>query len=70
MVEIIGEAAAKISPETKSRYPQIPWADIVGMRNRLVHGYFEIDLDRLWDTITDDLPPLVADLEKTLPDEA
>ncbi|MHC4441686.1 MAG: HepT-like ribonuclease domain-containing protein [Planctomycetota bacterium] len=65
-IEIIGEAAARISPEIKTRYSNIPWSDIVGMRNRLIHAYFDIDLDRVWDTITDDLPPLIAELEKKI----
>jgi len=69
LIEIIGKAAAKISLETRTHYATIPWADIVGMRNRLIHAYFDVDLDRLWDTITDDLPPLVAELEKTLASE-
>lgn len=46
-VEIIGEAAAHVTEETRRRYPLVPWADIVGMRNRLVHNYFEIDLSLL-----------------------
>jgi uncharacterized protein with HEPN domain len=65
-IEIVGEAAAHIGPDTKNRYPEIPWADIVGMRNRLVHAYFDIDPDRVWDTLEQDLPPLVATLEKIL----
>ena len=63
-IEIIGEAAARVSPQTRAQYPSIPWSDIVGMRNRLIHAYFDIDLDRVWDTITDDLPPLIAELER------
>lgn len=62
-IEIVGEAAAGLGPEMRERYPGIPWADVVGMRNRLVHAYFEIDMDRVWDTITDDLPRLVTQLE-------
>ncbi|MGH8480032.1 MAG: HepT-like ribonuclease domain-containing protein [Gammaproteobacteria bacterium] len=65
-IEIVGEAAAHIGPDTKSCYPEIPWADIVGMRNRLVHAYFDIDPDRVWDTLEQDLPPLVDTLEKIL----
>lgn len=68
-IEIIGEAAAKVSDECQRGHPQIPWASIVGMRNRLIHAYFDVDLDRVWDTITDDLPPLVAELEKIAPPE-
>jgi uncharacterized protein with HEPN domain len=60
LVEILGEAAARVSPETRAQYPQIPWRDIVGMRNRLIHGYDEVDYELLWDTILNDLPPLGA----------
>ena len=52
-IEIVGEAASKISPELL-RYSQIPWADIVGMRNRLIHAYFDIDTDLVCDTLIDD----------------
>jgi len=62
-IEIIGEAASRISPAARESYPQIPWPDIVGMRNRLVHAYFEIDLDQVWDTVANDLTPLVAVLQ-------
>ncbi len=68
LVEIIGEAAARVSPETQDRYPGIPWKEVVGMRNRLVHGYDSVDLDVLWDTLEDDLPPLIAELEQILKD--
>ena len=63
-IEIIGEAAARISPETKARRPEIPWTSIVGARNWLIHAYFDINLDRVWDTITVDLPKLVTELKK------
>ena len=62
-IEIIGEAASKVSAEGRSACPSLPWASIIGMRNRLVHVYFDIDLDRVWETVTDDLPPLMAQLE-------
>ena len=65
-VEIIGEAAAHITDDTRERSPEIPWISIVGMRNRLIHAYFDVDLDRVWDTVIDDLPPLVLALEKIL----
>ena len=61
-IEIVGEAAARVSDETQAAHPTIPWAAAVGMRNRLVHAYFDIDHDRVWDTIADDLPPLIAQL--------
>jgi uncharacterized protein with HEPN domain len=65
-IEIIGEAASKVGPNTRNRFEQIPWLDIVGMRNRLIHAYFDIDFDRVLDTITADLPPLIASLESAL----
>jgi uncharacterized protein with HEPN domain len=52
-LEIIGEAASKLTPEFKAGQPHIPWTDIIGMRNRLTHGYFDSDLDRVWDTVFD-----------------
>jgi uncharacterized protein with HEPN domain len=69
-IEIIGEAATKITKETKEKYPEMPWVNIIAMRNRLIHVYFDIDLDRVWDTVTDDLPPLIAKLEKIISAEA
>jgi uncharacterized protein with HEPN domain len=66
LVEIVGEAASKISPENQAKYPSIPWSQIIGMRNRLIHGYDAVDLDVLWDTIEVDLPPLIAELGKIL----
>jgi uncharacterized protein with HEPN domain len=63
-LEIIGEAASKLTTEFKASQPHVPWVDIVGMRNRLTHGYFDIDLDRVWDTVLADLGPLCEELEK------
>lgn len=63
-IEIIGEAAAKVSVETRQKYKTIPWLDMIDIRNHLIHVYFEIDLDILWDTVLNDLPPLVKELEK------
>jgi len=65
-VEIIGEAAARMGKETKERNPQIPWAQIIAMRNRLVHLYFDIDLDQVWKGLTEDLPALVTQLQEML----
>jgi uncharacterized protein with HEPN domain len=65
-IEILGEAASRVSPEAQARHAGIPWRDIVGMRNRLIHAYFDVDLDQVWNTVTQDLPPLVAQLEKAL----
>ena len=55
-----------VSADTRVEWPDIPWLDIVTMRHRLVHGYFDIDLDIVWSTVTEDLPPLAAQLEKAL----
>lgn len=69
-VEIIAEAAAIVTKETREGLPGIPWENIIGMRNRLIHGYFDIDLDILWQTIKKDIPPLVTRLEAAiLPEE-
>jgi uncharacterized protein with HEPN domain len=65
-IEIIGEAAHRISPVTRGDFPMIPWDIIVGMRHRLVHGYFDINLDILWKTVQEDMPMLVALLRKML----
>jgi uncharacterized protein with HEPN domain len=67
LVENIGEAAARVSQEGQEKYAEIPWREVIGMRNRLVHGYDSVDLAILWDTIELDLPPLIAQLEKILP---
>jgi len=61
-VELIGEAANKVSADTRAEASSIPWGDIVGMRNRLIHGYFDIDLDILWKTVRDEIPPLLGKL--------
>ena len=66
LLEIIGEAASRVSEETRDRYPDIPWAQMIGMRNRLIHGYDVIDEDILWQTITKDIPSLVKILKKIL----
>ena len=65
-LEIIGEAASKVSAATRSQNTSIPWQDITGMRNRLIHAYFDVDLDTVWSTVTKDLPVLKAELEKIL----
>ena len=66
LIEIIGEAANQVSAATKGAATGIPWPSIVAMRNRIVHAYFDIDLDRVWETLTDDLPPLIAELSRLL----
>lgn len=61
---MIGEAASKITLASREEYPEIPWADIIAMRNRLIHVYFDIDLDIVWGTVTDDLPKLIGLLQR------
>lgn len=65
-IEIIGEAGSRVSPEGRTEIPAIPWAEIVAMRNRLIHAYFDVDLDIVWETVKNDLPPLVSTLDRVL----
>lgn len=65
-IEIIGEAAANVTAKCREDFPQIPWRDIISMRNRLTHVYFDINLDILWKTVVEDLPPLIAELGKVV----
>ncbi len=63
-LETIGEAASRVSPEARQRASTIPGEDIVGMRNRLIHGYFDVNLDIVWETVSHDIPALIADIDK------
>ena len=58
-IEIVGEAAYQLKETTRNELPAIPWADIIGMRHRLVHAYFDINLDVVWQTVQEDLPALI-----------
>jgi uncharacterized protein with HEPN domain len=66
LIEILGEAAKQIPPATREQHPHIPWRQITGTRDRLIHGYFDVDLDIVCQIITHDLPPLVSALERIL----
>ena len=66
--EIIGEAAKNIPEEIKQQYSQIPWKVMAGMRDKLIHEYFGINLNVVWETITEDLPPLKPILQNLLKD--
>jgi uncharacterized protein with HEPN domain len=68
-VQIVGEAASKVSAEIRDAHPEIPWTEIAGMRHRLVHNYYEINLPILWTTVTERLPDLITALEKFTPPE-
>jgi uncharacterized protein with HEPN domain len=67
LMEPIGEAASKYPKELQVQYPQIPWAKIMSMRNRLIHGYDFVDYDILWNAVTTNIPQLLAELERILP---
>ncbi len=67
LVELIGEAASQVPHSVQAQYSQIPWPKVIATRHRLIHGYDFVDYDILWDTITQDLPPLISELEKIIP---
>ena len=69
-VEVVGEAASHVSSEVRDAHPEIAWRGIIGMRNRLVHGYFSVRLERVWETVTQDIPRLISQLEPLAPPQA
>lgn len=69
VLEVVGEAASRISDDFKTAHPEIPWPQIVGFRNRIVHVYFEIDLGVVWKVVQEDLPVLISLLEPLVPSE-
>lgn len=66
LVEIIGEAANRVPEYVQTKYPQLPWLQMIGARNRLIHGYDNVDFDILWAIIKNDLPDLIVQLQKIL----
>lgn len=66
LIELFGESASQVSDETRATHPQIPWRIIVDTRNRVIHGYIDVDLDQIWVTATEDIPPLIPELEAIL----
>jgi len=66
LLEIVGEAAGRVSEQERARHRAIPWPEIIGLRNRLIHGYDAVDLGVLWQIVTEDLPPLMEALERAL----
>lgn len=65
-IGIVGEAASQVSPETRLAYPDVPWRNIIGMRNRIVHGYSSVDWNIVWEVATRNLPALMPILEEIL----
>ena len=66
LLEIIGEAANHVPDSVQGKYPNLPWLQMIGLRNRLIHGYDNVDFDILWVIVTQDLPGLIAQLESIL----
>jgi len=69
LVQIIGEAAARVSQPGQDAHPEIPWREITGMRNKIVHDYMGVDFDVVWEVVTEDLPPLISALERVVADD-
>jgi uncharacterized protein with HEPN domain len=65
-VFIIGEASARLPDEIRALAPDVPWAEIIGMRNIIAHGYFDVDVEMVWKTVRFDLPPLLAEMRQML----
>jgi uncharacterized protein with HEPN domain len=68
LVEIVGEAASRVSPAGRARFADIPWTQAIAARNRIVHGYDTVDDDIVWRILTEEFPVLVSALEQALPD--
>ena len=68
VLEIIGEASKKVPDSLKRKYPEIPWKDVAGTRDKLVHGYFDVDLEVVWRSLLEDLPPLRRTVQRMLED--
>ena len=66
LIELIGEASHTVSETFQEKYPDIPWQTVIGTRNRLVHGYVDVDLDIIWTIVKKDLPPLIRSLKRIL----
>lgn len=69
-IEVLGEAASKVTPETRALAPSVPWKSITGMRNRLIHGYFDIDPEIVWQTASAEAPALKPALESLFVEES
>ncbi|BAM01443.1 hypothetical protein CLDAP_34030 [Caldilinea aerophila DSM 14535 = NBRC 104270] len=68
-LENIGEAARKVSDETRAAHPEIPWPQIIGLRHRIAHDYFRLDLVRMWEIVQHDVPALIEMIKPLVPPE-
>ena len=69
LVQVIGEAASRVSAEARARHPGVPWRQVIGMRHRVVHDYLDVDLEIVWKVVSVDLRGLIAALESVVPPE-
>ncbi len=70
LLKLLAKQQVRVTKPTRDTYPQIPWGQVIAMRNSLIHAYFDVDLDQVWKAVTEDIPPLIAELEKIIPPEA
>ena len=70
LVEIVGEAATRVSQATQAAHPELPWREVIGTRNRLIHGYDAVDYDILWEIVATDFPPLSQEIKILLSERA
>jgi uncharacterized protein with HEPN domain len=70
LIQVIGEAARRVSSQFRERHPEVPWDAIAGMRSKIVHDYMNVDEDIVWDSVTQELQPLIEELKKVLPSES
>jgi len=68
LLEVVGEAAGRIPMDFRDSHPEIPWFGVVGLRNRLIHGYDEVDYDIVWQILTEDIPSLITRLDEAISD--
>ena len=69
LVQVIGEAASRVSAETRETHPTVPWRQVIGMRHRVVHDYLAVDLEIVWKVVTSDIESLIVALEQIVPPE-